>query len=200
MKAVALVMMILALACPSFAGSGEGGWWSVGDARIGMVARLGASDGLDSYDRLATANNYGWIAGSYHSADEWGSSAGFYGSDTRAPLAPGDTKAWMLYIWGAPGASHDFVVSWSASGSPDPLVQGKLELVQKPTDITGGPALGTVWTTPPIFTLPLYTTTDGLTGYGFKFTLTMIPEPSSLLALGLAASGLGGVALRRRWR
>jgi hypothetical protein len=200
MKAIALVMIILALAYPSFAASGEGGWGTNGgDARIAMLTRSGSSDSLDSNDLAAIKYN-GWMAGSYHSADEWGSSAGFYIRDERAPLAPGETKTWMLYIWGVHGsATHDFGVSWPNSGSPDPLVQGKLELVQKPTGVTGGPALGTVWTTPPTsFTLPLYTTHDGLTGYGFKFTLTAVPEPSSLIALALGLLGIGAGVIRRR--
>ena len=196
MKVVILLMIILALAYPCFALSGEGGWGTIGDARIAMVTRSGASDGFDNNDLAAIEHN-GWMAGSYHSIDEWGGSWGFYGRDERSPLAPGETKTWMLYIWGVHGlATNDFGVSWSES--LDPFIYGRLELIQKPAGITGGPALGTVWTTPPSnFTLPIYNTTDGLTGYGFKFTLTAVPEPSSLTSLGL---GLFPIVWRLRRR
>ncbi len=200
MKAVALVIVILALACSSFAASGIAEWSSVGDARIKMGTHLGASDTLDGND-LAAAEHNGWIAGSYHSPGEWGSSAGFYAFDLRTPLAAGETKTWMLYIWGVPGeATSDFGATWTWWPEDyDQLVQGRLELVQKPTGITGGPAVRTVWTTPPTsFALPLYTTTDGLTGYVFKFTLTAVPEPSSVLALVGGIAGLGGFALKRK--
>ncbi len=145
-----------------------------------MFTKAGALDGYDSNDFNAIYTTYDWVAASHHSADEWGSESGFYMTDVRAPLTPGETKTWMLYIWGIPGrAAADFAASWSSrsEGLPDSLVHARLELVQKPAGITEGPALGTVWTTPPAFALPLYTTTDGLTGYGFKFTLSMVPEP-----------------------
>ena len=85
MKAVALVLMILALSCPSFASSGIAEWSSVGDARIQMGT--GASDFLDDDDVTAVEHN-GWIAGSYHSADDWGSPAGFYAFDFRCSGKP----------------------------------------------------------------------------------------------------------------
>lgn len=198
MKLAALLLTMLALTRTSVGAWGEQGWWTVGTVRMGMLTLFGASDGPDSSDYPASEQN-GWMAGSYHSPDEWGDSAGFYIGDVRAPLALGETKTWILYIWGVPGsATHDFGVSWTASS--DPLLQGRLEFVQKPAGVAGGPELGTVWTTPPSgFTLPLYTTDDGLTGYGFTFTLTMIPEPSSLLALTAGIGGLG-LGLRRKRR
>ena len=84
------------------------------------------------------------------------------------------------------------------SGQLHSNVSASLECTQVPQGISGGPTVGTVWTTPPFIDLPFYATSDGLTGYGFKFTLTMVPEPSSVLALFCGMGGLVGVILRRR--
>ena len=114
-------------------------------------------------------------------------------------MQPGETKTWMVYVWAVPGSTaSDLSLSWELPGDVDPSINAQLECIQKPAGITDGPALGTVWTSPPSFTLPFYTTSDGLTGYGFKFTLTMVPEPSSVLALLCGMGGLVGVILRRR--
>lgn len=202
MRLLILVLALLSGTSYVSASPGIAAWQSVGDARIAMGTAQNSIDTFDSSDVSALVA-HGWMAGSYHAVDEWGDQAGFYRYDFRAPLELGQTKTWMLYVWGIPGdAVSDFGATWAWSPLDyDPFVQSRLELVQKPTGVTGGPELGTVWTTPPSqFALPLYTTNDGLTGYGFKFTLTMVPEPSSLFALGLAASGLGGFVLRRRRR
>jgi hypothetical protein len=44
----------------------------------------------------------------------------------------------------------------------------------------------------------VYKTTDGTTGYMFTLTATVIPEPSSLLALLAGLGGFGAMLRRRR--
>ncbi len=181
--------------------------WSAGvrytnSFAISMGTGPRALDNFDHYDELAYISDSGWTGGSYHLAgsDGWDGLTGFYYADARAVMNHGETKVWMLYIWAVPGSPFfDLSLSWEAPTYNDPSIQATLELVQKPQGVTGGPALGTVWTTPPTsFTLPRYTTTNGLTGYGFKFTLMMLPEPTSLVVLVGCLLGAAGLMRRRR--
>jgi len=203
--AFCLLFLALCALQPALASvTGVSGWACRGTLRVAMYTLPDATDSLDSYDwQLGPID--GWLAGSYRvdGQDGWAGTEGFYNGDVRAKLLPGQTKTWMLYIWAVPGGSaQDFVSSWTWAVAPrDSSVEARLELIQKPSSVTGGPAPGTVWTTPPAsLSLPFYGTSDGLTGYGFKFTLTAVPEPSSLPALAGGIAGLGGLALRRKRR
>ncbi len=160
-----------------------------------------ALDTLDYHDALATVSGSGWTGGSYHvnGTNGWDGPTGFYSDDHRRGIHRGETKTWMLYIWAAPEhAPNDLALTWGANVNSDPLVLARLELFQKPAGVTGGPDVGTVWTAPLLFTLPFYSTSDGLTAYGFRFTLSMIPEPSSLTAILAGLAGFGAVMRRRR--
>ncbi len=127
MRAVLFCIVILTAACPCVAAPGVGGCAIIGDSRAVMGTRVGALDSLDNDDSPVLAQY--WIAGSYHSADEWASSAGFYAYDLRFPLQPGETKTWTLYIWGVPGeATHGFTVQGGGISTEDPLVNATLEL------------------------------------------------------------------------
>jgi hypothetical protein len=207
MKIAILIALTVIFGIPAAAEdfSGWCGWHFVGDMRFGMAAWGSSVDGLDQNDHLATPSQYGWMAGSYHvnGQDAWGGLTGFYDYDDRAPLLPGQTKTWMIYIWALPESPYrniELAAGQSfAYNQTDPLVLAKFEYVQKPAGVVDGPALGTVWTNPNFsLNLPYYATDNGLTGYGFKFTLSMVPEPSSILALVGGIAGLGGFALRRR--
>ena len=187
------------------ASPGTGGWFFVmpGGPRGGAAAQVGATDSWGSEDS-PSAPSGGWVAGTYHvkGLDGWDGDAGFYAYDIRAPLSPGEGKTWMVYFWATGEAPHtDREIQWGEWFSPsgDPLVIPRLECVQKPTGVTGGPEVGEVWTEPWMWIpLPYYATTDGLTGYGFRFTLRMVPEPGSLIVLGAGLAGMGASILRRR--
>jgi len=201
---VILLLLVSTLSCPATAAYPAYGWRFVAGPRGLFAVQQGALDSLDSIDALSQPHN-GWQAGAYHvkNQDAWDGDTGFYSTDYRAPLAPGETKTWLIYFWALSGTTPaNLGVNWATVSSyPLPSnITAKLESIQKPEGITGGPAVGTVWTTPPYVTLPFYATSNGLNGYGFKFTLTAVPEPSSLLALAGGIAGLGGLALRRKRR
>ena len=200
---LSVVLVLFAASC-TFADITNYRWGYISGPRIVFGVEAGALDSYDYNDWLSQPNNYYyWQAGAYHvnNQDGWDGPTGFYGFDIRALLVPGETKTWDIYFWPAPGmAPHDQWVAFSLSCSPkgsDSQFIARMECIQKPAGITGGPDVGTVWTTPPTFTLPYYATSNGLDGYGFRFTLTMLPEPSSLLAMLAGIAGIGGVAWRR---
>lgn len=182
-------------------GLGSGSFVIPGGARIQVGTKPGALDLSDSSDMLATSG-VDWQGGIYHSqaTDGWDGTDGFYWNDYRAPLLPGESKSWVVYFCASPGsAPRDASLGFSWS-SADPNVVGKIEYIQAPSGTVGGPEVGTVWTArgDHWVQLPYYSALDGLTGYAFKLTLTMVPEPSSILALGVGFAGLCGFALRRR--
>lgn len=205
LRTVAVLGAVFCIGQTSFGAiSGVSSWGCVGDTRAVFGTEVGALDGQDSSDRGLEGPGGYWYVGSYKitGLDGWDGPPGFYDADWRAPLVPGESKTWWVYIWASPGGPWYGNVGtgwlWYDPWDRDPAVVARMELVQKPTGVTDGPAVGTVWTEPPSLVLPYYGTTDGLTGYKLKFTLTMIPEPSSILALAGGIAGVGGFALRRR--
>jgi len=185
--------------------SGISGWNMAGDTRVVCATGRYSADGLDSWDVPAQAAPHGWLAGSYRVSgiDGWDGSTGFYYFDVRAPLESADTKTWMVYIWALPSApAHQMDSGWGwayVMDERDPNVTARLEYIQKPAGVTGGPDVGTVWTAPPAsLTLPYYATDDPLTSHAFRFTLTLVPEPAPLPALATGLLGLAGWRARRR--
>ena len=202
-KLICIVSILLLAATQSgMATPGAGLWFFTGATRVQMGADRYALDGLDSRDLAVFVSPKGWMAGAYKVSgqDGWDGDTGFWSSDIRAPLLPGQVKTWMLYIWAPPGATPSS--SWLGWGADieDPNVIPRLEYVQRPQGVVGGPALGTVWTTPPGLFLPPYSTPDGTGGHGFRFSLSMIPEPSPLAAVSLGLAPLGIAAARRKRR
>ena len=94
---------------------------------------------------------------------------------------------------------------WYCCRATPDWLHATLSLVSKPSGVSDGPTLETIWdlSAQPdgsCITLPVIRTTNGLDGYVFDFTATVIPEPSSLLALLAGVAGIGGVAWRRKLR
>lgn len=113
----------------------------------------------------------------------------------------GESETWLFYVWGTLGmhADNGIVSGWNWwGGPPPPQASARLELLHKPDGIIDGPAVATLWTTPPtVLKLPNYNSSDGLTGYQFRFTLTLVPKPPSILALAGGLAAVGGFALTR---
>ena len=203
MRHFLLVTLLATLACSrqSLAGTGVWSWKCIGSGQALFGTAVGASDSFDPMDAPASPSSSGWMIGTHRiqGTDGWDGDTGFYSSDVRAPLLLGETKTWLFYIWAVEGTAPEAFSSHWLPGTWEPAfgVQSVLEYVRKPAGVTGGPDVGTVWNAPPfLLTLPFYSTSDGLTGHAFKFTLTMIPEPASILALGVGVVSLA--ALRRR--
>lgn len=181
-------------------GTGGASFAVPGGPRAQFGAQTGSLDGFDGTDRLASPSD-GWNCGTYHikNQDGWLGDMGFYASDLRAALTPSESKTWTFYVWAVPGTTPSDRWFTGSLWTSDPAnLNAVLEYIQKPAGIDGGPAVGTTWNAGLDILLPFYSTSDGQTGYGFRLTLTMVPEPSSLLALAGGMAGLGGLALRRK--
>lgn len=179
---------------------GQTGTWSSAEFGTGP---LDSSDGYDEWDRLASPGSLVNL-GTYHEegAEGWSGPTGFYWLDVRRPCGEiGKSKTWRFYLWADPLLSDDVAgirLDSASNGVSGMLVT--LTLRAKPAGLAGGPPLGTVWRLPPfgtLATLPVYRTDNGLDGYVFDLTATVVPEPSSLLALSAGLAGMAG-ALRRR--
>lgn len=130
--------------------------------------------------------------------DGWNGPEGFYSQDLRTPLAPGQTAVFNdVHLWAEPGTpSHDIqleLMSWVDRTA----VTGRLFLLSIPNGVTYSGVRE--WGLDDQYvTLPFYSTDDGRTGYRFRAEFSAVPEPSSLLTLGLGGLGILGVVQRRR--
>ena len=129
----------------------------------------------------------------------WDGPTGFYGSDDRGLLQPGQTDIiGDIYLWAGTAVTPQALQLWTDQYRLDPGLTYKLRLVQVPVGITytgpreWGPNHGTI-------TLPFFATDDFMKGYMFQAEITApVPEPSSLLALAGGLTGVVGYKLKRR--
>jgi hypothetical protein len=154
----------------------------------------GATDNWDvDYDtELATYGAPGY-AGVYHQkyVGGWMGPTAFYFNDLRAPMAPDESKTWdSIYVWADLIYSGDvmpFSMQADAANPPPTDRTYLLELLTVPGDVVGAPPAGTVWHLPQsdVFTLllPTWRGENGLDGYRFAFTMTAVPEPTTLTGM-----------------
>lgn len=205
---VTLLLLSLYAACCSVAADGYE--WMYKCSATGYVGTAaGSSDDYDPSDAAGLGGTWFHMA-VYHQSglDGWTGPSGFFASDMRMPLTstPGAAKTWRMYGWDDPELPpeytfHTISLLWAGS---DPSVfdgiQFRLTFVRSAAGVAdpGIPIGETIilngrngggWA------LPVYRTDNGLDGYVFDLTATVIPEPSALLAL---SAGLTGLALRRR--
>ena len=176
----------------------------------GVGVASGATDGYDlpGNDWQIVLGSKAYL-GTYHTngSGGWTGQTGFYASDTRAPLPlqPGLSKTWVIYVWADPRVPADasyIAFRWDDYHALPSELSFTMTLKAKPVGVAGGPALGTVWdlSSQPHGSafLPVFRTANGLEGYVFDFTATVIPEPSTLAALLAGLAGFGAVIRRRR--
>lgn len=219
LRIIALIVMVASSALADASSQFRNSWqWefvsATPDYQSGSRAIMGvgqmATDGWDGESLIETATGPTVYVASFHTEDSftWSGQTGFYEVDFHAPLMPGQTKVWRLYVWATPDvpATSDMIEMvitnpMMAFPSEEYGLQFRLTLKSKPSSVTGGPDIGTVWSLDygwgDGFLLPIYRTDNGLNGYLFEFSATAVPEPSSLLAL---AGGMGCLAalLKRR--
>jgi hypothetical protein len=167
-----------------------------------------ASDGFDVADRLI-ADTYPVHVAIFHekNVDGWSGDTGFYTTDIRSPLPSvlGQSKTWRFYLWVDPGSTAAPLFSWGYD-TPAPAfdkILYTLTYVRAAQGITGektpvGTSVNLNHAMQGTWLFPRYTTTDGRTGYVFELTATVIPEPSSLLALFSGLAGVGFAVRRKR--
>jgi hypothetical protein len=155
---------------------------------------------------------YFWDPGTYlllhrdHGPD-WAGDTGFYGADYESPIPSGGSKTWRdFYLWSdLPGVLNQIqvrsVFELGVGDGPPAGYRGHLVIDQV--------ADGVTWTGPMdywfdmtqynTFLLPIASVSDPLQGTRFHLTVyAPVPEPSSILALGLALTGMGAMLRRRR--
>lgn len=174
-----------------------------------MGGKLGVrSDATDGYDEdydwpLWPKDAPGYVSVWHEEGvGGWDGRTGFFFDDVRAVPGPDEAKTWAsIYVWADVTYTGDVMpFSLEPDGAePPPLDrQYLLELLAVPDGVSGAPPVGTVWVLPyELFTLmlPAWPTDNGLTGYQFAFTMTAVPEPTSLL---FVAVGTLLVTARRR--
>jgi len=213
---VALLYFLVTLVSGPKALAGVNDWrFTVGSFwdQIGTRGSVGvydqSVDGYDEGDQQMDPEADVCVA-AYKAAgqDGWDGPTGFYKSDQRAPLptTAGAAKTWQFYVWADPDLDQS-AEHISLTLDPHRLPSGDemsfwLTLADIPSGVSGGPEPGTSYaltaTSSLRLSLPVFRTDNGLEGYLFELTATVIPEPTSLLALGGGVLCLWGVFRRRK--
>ena len=206
LKYVPFVMTLMVM-CIGVQASSTDWQWQFNGACFGTGSA--AVDGYDSLDRSMSESG-AWHCGTFHEQGaDWSSDTGFYSTDVRAPLQikPGESKTWTFYVWEDTSQNIVLELGWGYTTVNAPAFSSMnyvLTYVAPAQGVTNGPTVGksVLLNENPQGTwrLPVYRTEDGRTGYVFSLTATVIPEPSSLLALLAGVAGIGGVAWRRKLR
>lgn len=217
------ILVSVMLLCSTLSKADDLSTWRCRFGPFGTYSYIGtspsASDGLDSLDTQLGYSNYIYMS-TYHEqgVDGWADTNGFYGSDIRSPLemTPGSTKTWRIYYWNnsnSPSNWTDSDLTWHFESTD---TQSVLNNVKFTLTFVRLPVGMDVWN-PPSYASPdlgqtvvlndhkegnwvlsSYRTENGLDGYVFDITATVVPEPSSMLALFGGMTALGGFALKRK--
>ena len=218
-QALSLCVFVVLTAQPAVFASVDNWFLSVSAywTQWGTSGTLGvhplSSDGYDFTDfALIPSTSVNMGVYKVEGKDGWSGPTGFYTADRRSPLplTVGAAKTWRFYVWADPKLnplaetmtlglslwSDNFPIGERPIGDQ---IKFQITLIDKPVGISGGPEIGTSYILDRglMLELPVFRTDNGLEGYVFDFTATVVPEPSSIAALGFGLLPLG-LALRRR--
>ena len=221
-----LKLIILLILFPASLATADDRTWQWSFGPYGDELRIGtntyASNDCDPSDYQLGSSDYIYI-GVYHEqgVDGWTGSNGFYSQEMRAALGTttGSSKTWRIYYWNnvnSPTSWTDTDFTWhfgsDAYEFPSENIEYKLTFVRMPVGMSewnppssyASPTLGETiilnehaegnWV------LRTYRTDNGLNGYIFDLTATVVPEPSSIVALVLGLVPVTMSALKRRNR
>ena len=175
-------------------------------------ARPGYADGYDGQSVVNVSSGLFMLLHRQQQDPGWPGNTGFYDFDLESPIPAGGSKTWRdIYLWTTDSSYlavpdraslHPFLDLYR----PPEGYWGKLVLDHVPVGLNWSGPMSFAWDLntglgePTL--LPVPTVSDGVLGTHMHLTVYTypIPEPSSLLALAGALMGLGGLALRGRWK
>jgi hypothetical protein len=210
MRALLCVLLLIALCVPLHASQNDWRWYFCDRTQCGVLDS--AKDGADVNDLKAgpLPGTVPIYAVTFHErgVDGWDGDTGVYWGDFRSPLTTvGQTKTWRLYVatFDA-GSSTSMAFTWgSYSFHPPAFDKIEYTLTYVQSAVGGDGPTFPVGTTVALndqqqgtWVFPVYETADPRNGYVIDFTATVIPEPSSLLALLAGLAGFGAMIRRRR--
>lgn len=174
--------------------------------RVFCGTKLGAIDGWSASSGDTLQANYDQIAGARITTDVLDNlpdmTASLVASDTRAPIALGETKIWNLRAWlvGNDGVSKTpgnvTLNVWvpSAVYVLDDSVRVSLCEQGKELFVVPPHELGAV--AAPLYTWSTYY--DGQNDVALQLVATGVPEPSSIFTILSGLVGIGGFNIRKR--
>jgi hypothetical protein len=214
---ITALLCLLLIAVPATRSVASTDYWELGFGPTGTGGVMGApfgvapwgSDVYDGSSQCISTNGTGIFLALYREhSDSWGGETGFYpGWVDRTPISGGGSITWGdFYLW-----SHNFTPNATnlvhiGPGSPEDFPPappsgyvGHLVLEQTPAGYSGPSGYWLDLTRGYDLALPIPVVSDPLQGTRFHLTVyAPVPEPSSILALGLALAGMGAMLRRRR--
>lgn len=205
-------VVALLMACSAASATAQGtGWYTsidpMGVPPGGGGLRIGAYPwAQDGYDGGSPVDLQG-IGSAFlflyrQNGPGWTGPTGFYAGDLEAPIPLGGSKTWSdMYLWAQgytlPGNT---ITVWINNVNRPFTLLGRLVIDYVPESLgwTGPMEYDLDMNQDYTIPLPVATVTDPLRGTRMHITVTYVPEPCSLVALGMGLVGLAAHRGRRR--
>lgn len=209
-----LIVVALLIACSGGCAMAQGSGWYADISPMGMPPGgsgciIGAypsmHDGWDGWGPVSLqGRNSVFVLLYRQNGPGWTGPTGFYSDDPEAPIPYGGSKTWWdMCLW-----AQGYTV-------PGNTITVWINNVNRPFNLLGRLVIDYVpeslgWTGPMeydldlnqdyMIPLPVATVTDPLQGTRMHITVTYVPEPCSLVALGMGIVGLAAEMRGRRRR